>query len=538
MRLSHGTGPAVSQAPRLPTVGAARAVSPWATLAVLCASLLIVNLDTTVLNVALPALVRDLGATSSQLQWVVDAYALVFGGLLLVSGSLADRFGRKRTFLLGLVAFAAGSAWAAFSGTVTVLVMARASMGVGASLLMPSTLSIITNVFPNPAQRQRAIAIWAGTSGVGFGVGPMIGGLLLAHFWWGSVFLINVPIATGAALLALRLVPDSKNPAAPRPDLVGALLSVAGLALVLWAVIEAPVEGWSSALVLGPGAGGVAVLVAFATWERSSSHPMLNLMLFRARGFSVAVCSVGLVMFGLLGALFMLTQFLQFDLGYSALQSGERMLPMAAAMALAPLSAVFNRLAGSKITTGAGMFLCALGLWMISRTQVAWGYGHMLPGIMMIGFGVALVMPSVSASVMSSVPSGDTGIGSATNGTFIQVGGAMGVAVIGSLLSSRYKSRMTTGIAPLHLPPAVAHVVLGSIGGAISVTRQVPAPVGHLLLRAARSAFISGVDLGLLPAAAMVLAGCLLVLGALPARPHRSAGQVTVGTELVPEHRP
>lgn len=494
-------------------------VPPWVTLAVLCSSLLIVNLDTTVLNVALPTLVRELNATSSQLQWVVDAYALVFGGLLLVSGSLADRFGRKRTFLTGLLAFAAGSAWAAFSGSVGVLIAARASMGVGASLLMPSTLSIITDVFRDPAERQRAIGVWAGTSGLGFALGPIIGGLLLAHFWWGSVFLINVPIALVAALLALALVPDSKNPAALRPDAVGALMSVAGLGLVLWAVIEAPVDGWSSPMVIGPGAGGVALLVAFATWERASSHPMLNLEFFRLRSFSMAVSSVGLVMFGLIGALFMLTQLLQFDLGFTALEAGVRMLPIAAVLAVvAPLSALLNRAVGTKLTTGAGMLLCGAGLWMMSRGTVGWGYTDVLPGMMTVGFGAALVMPSVSASVMSSVPRGDTGVGSATNGTFIQLGGAVGVAVIGSLLSSRYKGRMSGLIAPYHLAPSVARAVTGSIGAALEVAGRTGGAVGGLLVQAARSAFIGGTDLGLLPAAAVVLAGCALALAALPSK--------------------
>ena len=239
------------------------AVSPWATLAVLCSSLLIINLDTTVLNVVLPTLVRDLGATSSELQWIVDAYALVFGGLVLVAGSLADRFGRKWTFLIGVLAFAGGSAWAAFSGSVGMLIAARAAMGIGAALMMPSTLSIITDVFRDTTQRQKAIAIWAGTSGVGFALGPIVGGALLARFWWGSVFLINVPIALVAAILAVRLVPDSKNPAARQPDLVGAFLSVVAVGSVLWAVIEAPVDGWSSSLVLGLGASGVALFGEF-----------------------------------------------------------------------------------------------------------------------------------------------------------------------------------------------------------------------------------------------------------------------------------
>jgi hypothetical protein len=215
-------------------------------------------------------------AISSQLQWIVDAYMLVFGGLLLVAGSLADRVGRKRTFLAGLAAFAGGSAWAAFSGSVGVLIAARASMGVGAALMMPSTLAIITDMFRDARQRQLAIGLWAGTSGLGFALGPIVGGLLLARFWWGSVFLINVPIAAVGLLCALPLVPDSKNPAA-RPDLAGAVLSIAGLGLVLWAIIEAPVHGWSSVLVIGTGIAGLAVLAGFAAWERASSHPMLNL---------------------------------------------------------------------------------------------------------------------------------------------------------------------------------------------------------------------------------------------------------------------
>lgn len=284
----------------------------------LCISLLIVTLDNTVLNVVLPALVRDLHATTSQLQWIVDAYVMVFAGLLLVAGSAADRLGRKRTLLAGLVVFAAGSAWAAFSGSVGMLIAARASMGIGAALIMPSTLSIITNVFSDPAERQRAIGFWAGTSGVGIALGPILGGLLLAHYWWGSVFLINVPIAALGAACALLLVPNSRNPAAAAPDVVGALLSIAGLGLVLWSLIEAPVRGWSSGLVIGAGLGGLAVLAGFAAWERTCSHPMLNLEFFRRRQFSVAIASVGLVTFGLFGALFVLTQFLQFDLGYTA----------------------------------------------------------------------------------------------------------------------------------------------------------------------------------------------------------------------------
>jgi EmrB/QacA subfamily drug resistance transporter len=498
--------------------------SRWFALAVLCVSILMVNLDNTVLNVALPTLVRDLHATSSQLQWIVDAYMLVFGGLLLVAGSLADRVGRKRTFLAGLVAFAGGSAWSAFSGSVGVLIAARASMGVGAALMMPSTLAIITDMFRDARQRQRAIGFWAGTSGLGFALGPIVGGLLLARFWWGSVFLINVPIAAVGLLCALPLVPDSKNPAARRPDLAGAVLSIAGFGLVLWSIIDAPVHGWSSALVIGTGTAGLAVLAGFVAWEHASSHPMLNLQFFRRPSFSAAVGSNGLALFGLAGSLFVLTQFLQFNLGYSALQAGVRMLPIAATIAvIAPVSAVAVRVAGTKLTTAAGLLLVAAGLWQVSHASVTWTYTETLPGLIMTGIGAALVMPVVSGSVMGSLPRGDLGVGSATNGVSIQVGGALGVAVIGSLLSTRYQDQMTTALAPYHLPHAIENTILGSVGGALGVAARVGGATGHLLAHVARSAFISGADLGLLIAAAVVLVGCVLALLTLPARPRADA---------------
>jgi EmrB/QacA subfamily drug resistance transporter len=508
------------------------APSRWLTLAVLCFSILIVNLDNTVLNVALPTLVRDLGATSTQLQWVVDAYALVFGGLLLVFGSLADRVGRKRTFVAGLVAFACGSAWAAFSGSVSELIAARASMGIGAALMMPSTLSIITDVFRDRAQRQRAIGFWAGTSGVGFALGPIVGGLLLAHFWWGSVFLINVPIALVGVLCAVPLVPNSKNPAAPRPDVVGAALSIVGLGLVLWSIIEAPSHGWSSALVVGPGFSGLVVVGLFAAWENASPHPMLNLAFFRRRSFSVAVCSIGLGSFALLGTLFLLTQFLQFDLGLSALAAGVRMLPIAAALALvAPASSVLTRKIGIKLTTATGLLVAAAGLWLISRATVDWTYVDMLPGMILVGIGAALVMPTVSGSVMSSVPRGDTGVGAATNGTFTQFGAALGVAVLGSLLSTRYQDRMTTLLAGRHVPHTVEQTILGSIGGALAVAARVGGVLGEVLTRAARAAFISGSNLALGLAAAVLLAGCLLALAALPTTPPPDA-ELEAGVDL------
>ena len=335
---------------------------------------------------------------------------------------LGDRVGRKRTFLAGLVAFAGGSAWAAFSGSVGVLIAARASMGVGAALMMPSTLSIIADDAlhivdhhrcvprrPGAAARDRllgrdqrpGVCPWADRRRPA--ARPLLVGIGVPD---------HVPIAAAGLLCAIPLVPDSKNPAALRPDFTGAVLSIAGLALVLWSIIEAPTRGWTSPLVIGAGLGGLVVLTAFAAWERASSHPMLNLRFFRSRSFSGAISSVSLVMFALAGSLFLLTQFLQFELGYSALQAGVRMLPVAAALAvIAPLSSVVVRHAGTKLTVAAGLLLVAAGFCQISQASVTWTYTSSLPGMIMIGIGAALVITSATASVMGSLPRGDTGTG-------------------------------------------------------------------------------------------------------------------------------
>jgi EmrB/QacA subfamily drug resistance transporter len=497
----------------------------WAALAVLCVTLLMVTLDVTVLNVALPTIVRDLNATTTELQWIVDAYVIVFAGLLLSVGSLADRIGRKKVFLAGLAFFAAGSAWAAYSGTVGMLIAARAGMGVGGALMMPSTLSLITSIFTDTTERQRAIGLWAATTGVGAALGPIVGGLLLAKFWWGSVFLINVPIAVIGFACALPLIPDSKNPAAKPPDLPGIGLSVAGFGLLLWSLIEAPVRGWTSARVLAALAGGIAVLALFVVWERRSTHPMLDLRFFRSRQLSGAVSSVGLATFGLYGALFVLTQWLQFGLGYSALKAGLCVLPAAGAIAvIAPLSSVSMRLAGIRYTIAAGLLIDFGGFLQISMAGTASGYADILLGLILLGVGTGLVIPAATESVMGSLPSGDLGVGSAINGTFLQVGGALGVAVIGSLLTTRYTGDIVAKMAAYHglVPPAAMNAIKGSLGGALQVAAQAAkanpayAPMARALTQAAKEAFVSGMDLGLLTGAFVVLAGMIVALVVMP----------------------
>ena len=500
----------------------------WAALVVLCSSVLIVNVDNTILNVALPTLVRKLHASSSELQWIVDSYAMVFAGLLLVGGSLADRFGRKRFLLIGLTVFAGGSIGAAFSGSVHLLIACRAIMGAGAALTMPSTLSIINDVFRDPTERARAIGAWAGTSGLGIAIGPIAGGLLLTRFWWGSVFLVNVPIVIAGFAGVLMLVPDSKNPNADRPDPGGAVLSIAGLGLLLWAIIEAPTQGWTSGIVVGVGLASFAVLGAFVAWEAHIRHPMLKLGFFSDRCFSVAAAGECLGVFGLMGALFLQTQFLQFDLGYSPFQAGLRILPIAAVLGVtASLSPIVARVIGTKFAVAAGLVAIAGGLWQMSAAStIAMTYGSVVPGMLLIGLGAGLLLPTATNSVVGSVPQGDSGIGSATNGVAIQVGGALGVAVVGSVMLTRYQNHMTATLAGRHVPIAATHTILGSLGGALAVAGIAGGTTGALLERTARAAFMSGLEVSMFVGAVVALAGAFIVLARLPSRtsPHPPDG--------------
>ena len=503
-----------------PTLVAAEHAYRWAAVVVLCCSALIINVNNTILNVALPTLVRKLHATSSELQWIVDCYALVFAGLLLVSGSLADRLGRKRFFLIGMTVFACGSIGAAFSGSVDMLIAWRAVMGAGAAMTIPASLSIINDVFRDRAERARAIGAWAATIGLGIAIGPIAGGLLLSRFWWGSVFLVNVPIAIAALVGATVLVPDSKNPAADRPDPVGAALSIAGLGLVLWAIIEGPTAGWSSASVIGAAAAGIAILATFIAWEAHSSHPMLSLGLFRNRSFSIAAAGELFGIFGLMGALFLQTQFLQFDLGYSPLQAGLRILPAAAMICVsAPLSPLIARRVGVKLTVAVGLAAIAAGLWQISAASTATAtYSDVVAGLALMGVGAGLLLPTATNSVIGAVPQGDSGIGSAVNTTALQVGGALGVAVIGSAMLTRYQNHIAKALIGRHIPAAATHAITSSLGGALAVADRAGGTNGALLARATRAAFMSGVQLSLLVGALVALAGAVLALARLPAR--------------------
>ena len=362
--------------------------------------------------------------------------------------------------------------------------------------------------------------MWGGTIGLGIAIGPIAGGLLLSSFWWGSIFLVNVPIVVIAFVGAVVVVPTSKNPDADRPDPVGAILSVFGLGLLLWAIIEAPSKGWTSTGVIVVGAASIALLGSFVAWETRSRHPMLKLGLFSERRFSIALMAEALGTFGLLGALFLQTQFLQFDLGDSPLQAGVRILPMAAMLVIsAALSPIISRFIGVKLTVAVGLGAVAGGLWQISAaSSAATTYKDVLPGLVLLGLGAGLLIPTATNSVVGSIPQGDSGVGSATNAVALQVGGALGVAVIGSVMSTRYQARMGMVLVGRHVPSAISQSILGSLGGALAVADKIRGTTGALLSHAARVAFMSGLQVSLAVGAIVALCGAIIVLALLPSR--------------------
>ena len=487
----------------------------WSAMAVLCLVLVVIGMDNLILNVALPTLVRDLRVSASQLQWIVEGYTLAFAGLLLSMGSLGDRFGRKRALTAGLVIFLGGSVASAFAGSAGVLITTRTAMGIGAALIMPSTLSIITDMFPEK-ERGRAIGVWAGVAGLGIILGPTVGGWLLGQFWWGSVFLINVPIVAVALLASWALVPESRDPHATPLDPVGALLSIAGLVGLVYGIIKAPDDGWTDPVTLAGFAVAAVSLALFVAWELRSTHPMLNIGFFRDPRFWAASVSVTLVFFALSGGLFVLTQYLQFVLGYTPLQAGVRLLPVVTMMVAAPASGIIVDKLGTKAVVTAGLLVDVLGLWILSTVGAGSGYGPVALGLAVIGIGNGLAMAPATASIMGSLPPGKFGVGSAMNDTTRMVGGALGVAVIGSVLNAAYSSSIGPALAGL--PAAAAAAASNSVGAATQVAAHLGA-AGGPLVAAAQAAFIDGLGTAVLVSIGFTLAGALVALLFLPARP-------------------
>ena len=520
----------------------------WWTLGVLCLSLVTVILGNTVLNVALPTLVRDLDATSTQLQWMVDSYALVFAGLLLTGGALGDRFGRKGALQVGLVIFGLASLLSVFATTADHLVATRAIMGLGAALVMPATLSILIAVFP-PAERAKAIAIWAGLAGSGAAIGPIAAGFLLEHFWWGSVFLLNVPVVIGALVAGRFFVPRSKDPDQAPLDPRGAGLSIVGLGALLYAIIEAPVHGLTDPRTLAAAGVAVVVLAAFAWWELRAPSPMLDLKLFRDRRFSAASVAITLTFFAMFGMFFLLTQHLQLVLGYSALQAGIRTLPMPLMlMVVAPNSARIVERFGPRRVIVSGLLLVTAALVALSFLDGSTPYLQLAVNLAVLAVGMGLTMPPATTLIMSSLPLGKAGVGSAVNDTTRELGGALGVAILGSLLTSAYRDGLGDALAGAPAPAVEA--ARSSLGGALAVAEQLG---DGAIADAARAAFVDGLGIAVLVGAAMTLLGAAFVawhlrpsrtgeeidghhVGAVPSRPEATTLDERQGPVLEPSY--
>jgi EmrB/QacA subfamily drug resistance transporter len=484
----------------------------WWTLVVLCCSLLVIGLDNTILNVALPTLDRDLDASSSALQWIVDSYMLVFAAVLLMAGALGDRFGRKRALSFGLVVFGVGSGLSALAGSADMLIATRALMGIGGAFIMPSTLSILTATFP-ASERGKAFGIWTAVAGLGIVIGPVTGGWLVEHGDWSLIFLVNLPFVVAALAAGRWLVPESRDPATPRLDFGGFALSALGLGALIWAIIEAPGRGWTDPLILAGFGAAAAILAAFVAWELRSAHPMLDVRLFRNRRFSAASGAITLAFFALFGTLFFLTQYLQLVLGYGAFEAGLRLMPVAVGLiAGSGLSARLVPAAGTKRVVAAGLTLVAVGLLMLAGAGIDTGYGLIAAVLAVLGLGMGLTMAPATESVMNSVPLAKASVGSAINDATRTTGGALGVAVLGSLVSSGYRAGMD----------GANDVARESLGGALAVAQRMGAP-GEGLAATAQQAFVDGMHTAVLVGAVVAALGSVFVLLALPGRDARVA---------------
>jgi EmrB/QacA subfamily drug resistance transporter len=497
----------------------------WKILAVLCTSLMVVIVGNTALNVALPTLARELNASTSAQQWMVDAYGLVFAGLLLTAGTIGDRFGRKGALQFGLAVFLAGSLFAAFMDSATAIIIGRIVMGLGAAFVMPATLSILTNVFP-PHERGKAIALWAGVSGGGAAIGPVASGFLLEHFAWGSVFLVNVPIIAIAVVAGYVLLPKSKDPHPDRLDPIGALLSIAALSTLVYAIIEAPDHGWASADSLVLFAAAAGLIAVFLWWETHTDHPMLNLSYFLDPRFGVASGVITLVFFAMFGFFFLLTQYFQLVLGYSALGSGARQLPFAAIlMTCAPRAPRLAARFGANRLVSFGLSCVGIALFLFTLIGKDTSYLTLLPIMCLMAFGMSMVIPSMTGSIMSAVPMGKAGVGSAMNDTTRELGGALGVAVLGSLVAGRYGHKLTAAIDLIRdgdLRSRAEESLAGALQSATQLTKAGD-PDGVRVADIARDAYVSGMHL------ACVVGGCVAVVAAgvvyryLPAVGHTTA---------------
>ena len=471
----------------------------WAILAVLCLSVFLALVDNTIVNVALPSISRQLHATTSDLQWIVDGYSLVFASLLLVGGSLGDRYGRKGALQIGLVAFAGFSAFAGLSGSTHILIVARCLMGLAAALIFPATLAILTNTFTDARERAAAVGVWTGITGLGVALGP---------------------IAVLALALGAWLVPTSRDPAAPRLDLAGFVLSIAGVAAVVYTTIEAPSRGWLAPLTLAGYGVGIALLAVFAVWERRVSAPMLDVTLFRDIRFSAASFSITVAFFGLFGFIFLITQYFQLVHGYSPLSAGLRTLPFAIGVgAAAPAAPALASRLGTKIVVPAGLILMGAGFFIASTLGSDSAYfGPVLASMVLMAVGLGLVSAPSTGAILAVLPLSKAGVGSAVNDVTRELGGTFGVAVVGAVFSSVYGPRLAQLLHGAGVPAPALAAARQSPAAALQLAGQAPASTHALITGAADRAFVAGLSRGSLVCAGVVALGAVFAFLVLPRR--------------------
>jgi EmrB/QacA subfamily drug resistance transporter len=498
-------------------------------LATVCAAVLAINLDTTIVNVALPSISRELSAGTRQLQWVVDGYNLAFAGLVLAAGSLSDRFGRRPALITGLVGFASTSAAGALVTSAGALVVARFVMGAFAALIFPTTLSIISNTFRERRERAAALGIWGAVVGLGVATGPITGGLLLEHFYWGSVFWALVPLALVTAVAAYAFVPESRDPAVPGLDAVGLGLSVAMLASLTYTIIEAPARGWSAAPTVGGFGLAAVLLVAFVVHERRTPHPMLDVTLFRDRRFSAASGAVTITFFALFGFIFLVTQYFQFVRGYGALSTGARILPVALSIAVASvIGAALAPRIGTKVVVTTGLVLFGTSFLWISTTGASTPYATVIvPQMVMMGLGMGLISTPATESILLVLPPARAGVGSAVNDATRELGGTLGVAVVGSIFSSVFGSHLASGAFGA-LPASAVGRAQDSVGVAQAVAGSDPR-----LVVAFQDSFLAGLQTATIVIGLLCLAGAVAAAFLLPGRVPAPAEPVEAESEPV-----
>jgi EmrB/QacA subfamily drug resistance transporter len=488
-----------------------------AALAVLCLAAFTINLDTTIVNIALPSLVRQLDASTTDLQWVVDAYNLTFAALVLAAGSLSDRYGRKGALLAGLAVFGTATAVGGLVDSAGALIAVRAVMGVGAAMIFPATLSLISNLYTERVERARAIGLWGAMTGLGVALGPITGGWLLEHFWWGSVFVAMAPVAAVAILAAVAFVPTSRDPATPPVDVGGLALSTLAVGTLVFTIIEASERGWTApATTVGFALAALAAAV-FVAWERRRTHPMLDVSLFRNLRFSAASGSVMVIFFALAGFVFLITQYFQFLKGYSPLSTGVRILPVATCIAVGSVVGVrLSVTLGNKSVVATGLALVGISFAWVSTASTATPYIEIVGQMVLAGLGMGLTTAPATEAIMGVVPREKAGIGSAVNDATRELGSTLGVAVIGSVYASLYASGIRDTASPVPAPALEA--ATESIGAAIAVSTQL-GRAGQPLLEASQAAFFDGFRIGCLVAATVLIAGAIFAARFLPSRP-------------------